>query len=167
VFFSRTVRCVAEQFAVELGVEHDHPRALLVLLRGPATTGTERHVEHRKEVRRDVVSGLEERSQRTLQGTDRRRTRGHRGLPIRAMGTQQVHRIRPGQVAVGRTVLGALVAHQRAGVELRHKQLHATAGQWIARHHMQHGDHGHAGADAQADGKDHQRGKHLAAFQAA
>ena len=155
----------AEQFLVQRLGDDGHARARFVIRRRPAVAVAERHVEHREEIGRGVARIDAEGFDPAVFRFDRGRATGHEGLPIALLVAQQALGVVAGEL-VFRLVAGG-EAIRRARVDARIEQLVALLRDGIAGQHIEHGQRGHAGADAQRDRQHHQEGQRLVALEAA
>ncbi len=154
----------AKKLVVEVGRDHRHPCVFLIVLRLPAAAVLERHVEHREEIRCRRQHHLHQRRKTRLRRTHLELAVDDQRLPIRTVRSPQIHR----RVIVHH-VHGVFVAEVGGGVciHLRIKQ-HATfTWERITGQQVHHRQRGHAGADADRDGDDHQGRQHLVALQTA
>ncbi len=147
-----------------LGDDH-HACAAVVVLAGPGTAVLHRHVEHREEISRGPARIDRERLQGAAVRLDGAAAAAHQRLALGLGFAQQGFAIEAGHLRIG--FLAGHVATAGARIELHVEQAIALVRDRIAGEHVEDGQGGHRGADAQRDGNHHQRGQDLVAAEAA
>lgn len=152
----------AKQFLIEVRRNHRDLGALGVVLRGPAVAVLERHVEHRKEIRRNRRHRRHHRRQVDVGCAHAHRAFDDQGLAIGAMRAPQVNR----RLIIDHVIRLLSVARGRIRIDLRIEQVGAASRDRIARQQPHHRQRGHARTDADGNRDHHQCGQHLVALEA-
>jgi len=149
-----------EQPLVVLLTQHDHGLRALVRSRIPAAPVFEGHVEHREEVRRRGAGHDGHRRLLAGSAVQHAQELGHHRLVPRDVRAHEIGSVPVGELERGQ---GRMVRVRRLsgvpGIHGHRIQHTALPPDRIAGHRVVDGERHDAGADAERDGADHQRGE--------